>query len=112
MKKKLLLLTILFVSLSVQTFAQISTGGSLDVTMGSDQKPKGTGSWNLEYKLLSFASAGIKLSGQTNFENNYAVTPTIFARLYPFSGAFAEANLGGKFSWTNKIFSKNFTMRF
>ncbi len=110
MKKKLLLLTVLFLSLTIQTFAQISTGGSLDVTMGSDQNPKGTGSWNLEYKLLSFASAGIKLSGQTNFENNYAVTPTIFARLYPVSGAFAEANLGGKFSWTNKVFSKNFTM--
>ena len=32
------------------------------------------------------------------------------ARLYPFSGAFAEANLGGKFSWQEKVLSKNFTM--
>ena len=91
-------------------FAQVSTGGSIDVSMGSDQKAQGTGSWNLEYKFLSFVSTGIKLSGQTNFENMYAVTPSVFTRIYPFSGAFAEANLGGKFSWTNKIFSQNFTL--
>ena len=91
-------------------FASISTGGSVDVNLGSDMEPQGTGSWNLEYGFLSFASAGIKLSGQTDFENTYAVMPTVFARLYPFSGAFAEANLGGKFSWTDKVFSKNFTM--
>ena len=91
-------------------FAQVSTGGSIDVSMGSNQKAQGTGSWNLEYKLLSFVSTGIKLSGQTDFENMYAVTPSIFARLYPFSGAFAEANLGGKFSWTNQIFSQNFSL--
>ena len=89
-------------------FAQVSTGGAIDVSMGSDQKPQGTGSWNLEYKFLSFVSTGIKLSGQTDFKTSYAVTPSIFARLYPFSGAFAEANLGGKFNWTNKVFSKNF----
>ena len=109
-KMKRLTVTCLLLLFTTTIFAQISTGGSLDVTMGSDQKPNGTGSWNLEYKLLSFASAGIKLSGQTDFENSYSVTPSIFARLYPFSGAFAEANLGGKLNWTNKIFSKNFTM--
>lgn len=107
---KRLTVTCLVLLFATTLFAQISTGGSLDVSLGSDQKPKGTGSWNLEYKLLSFASAGIKLSGQTDFETIYAVTPSIFARLYPFSGAFAEVNLGGKFNWTNKVFTQNFIM--
>lgn len=100
----------LLILCSTTIFAQVSTGGSLDISLGSKQKTQGTGSWNLEYKFLSFVSTGIKLSGQTDFETSYAVTPSIFARLYPFSGAFAEANLGGKFSWTNKVFAKNFTM--
>lgn len=110
MIKKLSLLICLSILIGFQTFANISTGGSIDVNFGSDNKPMGTGSWNLEYKFLSFASAGIKLSGQSNFENNFALTPTAFARLYPFSGAFAEVNLGGKFNWINKSLKKNFTM--
>lgn len=109
-KMKRLTVTCLLLLFATTLFAQVSTGGSIDVSMGSNQKAQGTGSWNLEYKLLSFVSTGIKLSGQTDFENMYAVTPSIFARLYPFSGAFAEANLGGKFSWTNQIFSQNFTL--
>ena len=100
----------LLILCSTTIFAQVSTGGSLDISLGSDQKTQGTGSWNLEYKFLSFVSTGIKLSGQTDFETSYAVTPSIFARLYPFSGSFAVANLGGKFSWTNEVFAKNFTM--
>lgn len=107
---KRLTVTCLLLLFATTIFAQISTGGSIDVSMGSNQKAQGTGSWNLEYKLLSFVSTGVKLSGQTDFENMYAVTPSIFARLYPFSGAFAEANLGGKFSWTNQIFSQNFSL--
>lgn len=107
--KRLLTIVLTMGALGLAT-AQISTGGSVDMNFGSDMKPQGTGSWNLEYRFLSIASAGIKLAGQTNFENNFAVTPTVFARLYPFSGAFAEANLGGKFSWQEKVLSKNFTM--
>ena len=91
--KRLLMVVLMISSMGVIT-AQISTGGSVDVNFGSDMKPQGTGSWNLEYRFLSIASAGIKLAGQTDFEHKFAVTPTIFARLYPFSGAFAEANLG------------------
>ena len=107
--KRLLTIILMTGVLGLAT-AQISTGGSVDVNFGSDMKPQGTGSWNLEYRFLSIASAGIKLAGQTDFEHKFAVTPTIFARLYPFSGAFAEANLGGKFSWQEKVLSKNFTM--
>ncbi|MBQ8384945.1 MAG: hypothetical protein IJX45_06930 [Spirochaetaceae bacterium] len=107
--KRLLTIILMTGVLGLAT-AQISTGGSVDVNFGSDMKPQGTGSWNLEYRFLSIASAGIKLAGQTDFEHKFAVTPTIFARLYPFSGAFAEINMGGKFNWQEKVFSKNFTM--
>lgn len=107
--KRLLFVLFLASSLGIAT-AQISTGGAVDVDFGSDMEPQGTGSWNLEYKFLSIASAGVKLSGQTDFDNKFAVTPTIFARVYPFSGAFAEANLGGRFSWQEKVFSKHLTM--
>lgn len=110
MNKKLLTLILVLLITVSSVFANISTGGSIDVNFGSDMKPKGTGSWNLEYKLLSFASAGIKLAGQTDFGKIFSINPTAFARLYPFSGAFAEANLGGKFSWTNKSFTKHFTL--
>ncbi len=80
------------------------------MNLGSDMEPQGAGSWNLEYRFLSIASAGIKLAGQTDFKDNYSVIPTAFTRLYPFSGAFAEASLGGRFSWTDKIFTKNLTI--
>lgn len=110
MTRKISLFISIFLLIGFQTFANISTGGSIDVNFGSDNKPMGTGSWNLEYKFLSFASAGVKLSGQSNFENTFALTPTAFARLYPFSGAFVEVNIGGKFNWINKSLKKNFTM--
>lgn len=110
MIRKISLLMCLFLLIEFQTFANISTGGSIDVNFGSDNKPMGTGSWNLEYKFLSFASAGIKLSGQSNFENNFALMPTAFARLYPFAEAFAEVTIGGQFNWVNHVLKKNFTM--
>ena len=110
MIRKISLFTCLFLLIGFQIFANISTGGSIDVNVGSDKKPMGTGSWNLEYRFLSFASAGVKLSGQSNFENTFALSPTIFARLYPFSGAFAEVKLGGKFNWVDKSLKKNLTM--
>ena len=62
--------------------SNVSAGGSIDVNMGSNMEPTGSGSFNLEYKPLSIFSIGVKASGQTDFEDFFAVTPSVFAR-YP-----------------------------
>lgn len=85
----------------------VSVGGSIDVNMGSDMTPTGSASLNLEYKPFSLFSVGVKVSGQTNFNNRFSATPSVFARLYPFSGAFAEGSVGGSFLWEDKNVSKN-----
>lgn len=84
----------------------ISVGSSLDIKMGSDKKTTGVGSLNIEYKPISIFSVGLKLSGSTNFEDTFSATPSVFARLYPFSGAFAEGSIGGKMAWKNKNMTK------
>lgn len=85
----------------------VSVGGSLDVNMGSNMSPTGSGSLNIEYKPASLFSVGFKLSGNTNFEDAFSATPSVFARLYPFSGAFAEGSIGGKLAWKDKNMTKN-----
>lgn len=101
-------LAIVFFAVSAAFAADgLSVGGSLDVNMGSNMNPYGSGSLNIEYRPFSMVSIGFKISGQTNFNDRFSAVPSVFARLYPFSGAFAEGSIGGSFSWANKVTSKN-----
>ncbi|MBO5137817.1 MAG: hypothetical protein J6B81_04930 [Spirochaetaceae bacterium] len=88
----------------------VSVGGGLDVNMGSNMEPTGSGNINIEFKPIGFFGFGAKMSAKTDFDNFFSASPSIFARLYPFSNAFAEGSIGGNFSWQDsKLANKSIT---
>ncbi len=107
--KKIITLLILMVLLIPSIFAKdgLSVGGSLDVDMGSNKDTIASGSLNVEYKPIDVFSLGFKLTGKTDFSESLTATPAIFARLYPFGGAFLEGSMGGNILWKGNVINLN-----